>query len=491
MALPSPAILVARFLRANNFEKTLEAFLEEARLPQDAGSTAKGDISLEQILREKETFDLSLNFEKLGVEDESKAWQEPTPSNPTQLSELPTSSNLLKTSVETTAFGDDCPVPFIVAATADRRLNIMSSQDDDSFKVHRSFTHLQDSPILAYALVAERYLLVSSMSGKLVLYDCKDETVLDERKDHSKYTVRIINRVQSDGTWVATAGWDAKVFLYFMRESIGSSTRLEAPIATLELPTNPEDLTFIEHPDTAKPLLLLTRRDSTFLHYYSLPDAAGGSADLDRPVTLHFLGKQNLAPASNAWIAFTPSSIALSPTDPSLLAVATSAVPHMKLIIARLLVPPEAANRSDISLEASAETSSAVGSSSEFITMTQASQAREALAVQERELAAILVQCSTLAPQTPYSTPSLAWRPDGSGVWVNGDDGVIRGLEAHTGKIVKVLKGHEPGSKIRCLWAGKIISQDDGEQEWLLSGGFDQKLILWRVPSDNQAPRGS
>ncbi|KAK7556761.1 WD40-repeat-containing domain protein [Phyllosticta citricarpa] len=487
MALLSPAVLVARFLRANNFEKTLEAFLEEARLPQDAGSTAKGDISLEQILREKELFDLSLNFEKLGVEDESKAWREPTPSIPTQLSGMPTSSNILNTSVENAAFGGATPAPFVMASTADRRLHILSSQNEH-FNVHRSLTHVQDSPILAYDLIAGRYLLTSSMSGKLVLYDSKEEKVLDERKDHTKYAVRIASREQADGVWVATAGWDAKVFLYNLRQSNESTLRLEAPIATLVLPTNPEDLVFIEHPDTAKPLLLLTRRDSTFLQYYSLPDAAGGSADLERPVTLQFLGKQNLAPASNAWIAFTPSSIVLSPTDPSLLAVATSAVPHMKLIIARLLVPPATANRSGSFTEASGETSDAAVSQGEFATMNQASQAREALAVQERELAAILVQCSTLAPQTPYSTPSLAWRPDGSGVWVNGDDGLVRGIEAHTGKIVKTLKGHEPGSKIRCLWAGKVASTDGGEQEWLLSGGFDQRLILWRVPSRSQTP---
>ncbi|KAK7526695.1 WD40-repeat-containing domain protein [Phyllosticta citriasiana] len=487
MASLSPAVLVARFLRANNFEKTLEAFLEEARLPQDAGSTAKGDISLEQILREKELFDLSLNFEKLGVEDESKAWREPTPSIPTQLSGMPTSSNILNTSVENAAFGGATPAPFVMASTADRRLHILSSQNEH-FNVHRSLTHVQDSPILAYDLIAGRYLLTSSMSGKLVLYDSKEEKVLDERKDHTKYAVRIASREQADGVWVATAGWDAKVFLYNLRQSNESTLRLEAPIATLVLPTNPEDLIFIEHPDTAKPLLLLTRRDSTFLQYYSLPDAAGGSAGLERPVTLQFLGKQNLAPASNAWIAFTPSSIALSPTDPSLLAVATSAVPHMKLIIARLLVPPATANRPGSFTEASGETSDAAVSQGEFATMNQASQAREALAVQERELAAILVQCSTLAPQTPYSTPSLAWRPDGSGVWVNGDDGLVRGIEAHTGKIVKTLKGHEPGSKIRCLWAGKVASTDGGEQEWLLSGGFDQRLILWRVPSRSQTP---
>lgn len=58
-----------------------------------------------------------------------------------------------------------------------------------------------------------------------------------------------------------------------------------------------------------------------------------------------------------------------------------------------------------------------------------------------------------MAPQTPYSTPQVVWRPDGAGVFVNGDDGVIRGLEARTGKVVTTLQGgHEVGSKIRTIW---------------------------------------
>lgn len=38
-------------------------------------------------------------------------------------------------------------------------------------------------------------------------------------------------------------------------------------------------------------------------------------------------------------------------------------------------------------------------------------------------------------------------------MFVNGDDGVIRGLEVKTGKIIASLQGgHEVGSKIRSIW---------------------------------------
>jgi WD40 repeat protein len=114
---------------------------------------------------------------------------------------------------------------------------------------------------------------------------------------------------------------------------------------------------------------------------------------------------------------------------------------------------------------------------------TAAQQARTALAIQDREVSAILIHCNTLSPQSTYSTPALTWRPDGTGVWVNSDDGTIRGIETSTGKVVAKLQGHEPGSKIRCLSTASICLEEGKSkaEEWVISGGFDQKLIVWRT----------
>lgn len=289
------------------------------------------------------------------------------------------------------------------------------------------------------------------MSGQLVVSDLQG-VVFDKRRDHAKYVVQIITHELEDVTWLATAGWDGKVHLYII-DVAATNPKLPAPVASISLPTNPEALLFIKHPDNGSLVLIITRRDSTHLFYYSVDSEA------------RLLGKQNLAPHSNAWIAFTPSAIALCPTDSTLIAIATSAIPHMKLLIVRLMVPSMDGDASIASLVPAEE--------------TQASQARAALALQDRESAAILIQCNTMAPQTAYSTPALTWRPDGTGVWVNSDDGAIRGIEATTGKIIATLKGHEPGSKVRCLSAA-WVKAGDVKQEWLVSGGFDHKLIVWK-----------
>lgn len=173
-----------------------------------------------------------------------------------------------------------------------------------------------------------------------------------------------------------------------------------------------------------------------------------------------------------------------SPSDPNVVGIATSTVPHMKLLIVQLLYPTdESLSLSPGGESVSSQTLLSSPADAATTTTSAAQQARIALAVQDREVGAILIQCNTLSPQSAYSTPALTWRPDGSGVWVNSDDGTIRGIETSTGKIVAKLQGHEPGSKIRCLSTASIcLGPDESKaEECVISGGFDQKLILWRT----------
>ena len=175
------------------------------------------------------------------------------------------------------------------------------------------------------------------MSGQLVLYDQVTATILEERRDH-KYAVSV-TLCKAQELLIATCGWDQNVFIYTLAPEFNGASRkptLGAPMAFLTLPTNPETITFVKDPGSVKDLLMVTARDSTFLHCYGFPDF--NDAGLG-PEEMLLLGRQNLAPHSNAWIAFYASSVAISPKDPTLLAVATSSTPHMKLIIVRPLVP--------------------------------------------------------------------------------------------------------------------------------------------------------
>ncbi|KAL8943129.1 MAG: hypothetical protein Q9216_001259 [Gyalolechia sp. 2 TL-2023] len=118
-----------------------------------------------------------------------------------------------------------------------------------------------------------------------------------------------------------------------------------------------------------------------------------------------------------------------------------------------------------------------------FITRPASSQ--PLLLVTRRDSASLHYYCW----EDVDATASLAvcWRPDGSGVWVNGDDGVLRGLDATNGKIKLTLKGgHEPGSKIRSIWAGMLKARGkmEDEEEWVVSGGFDKRLVVWKPAAE-------
>ncbi|KAF2651791.1 hypothetical protein K491DRAFT_606215 [Lophiostoma macrostomum CBS 122681] len=474
MLLSSAAELVAHYLRAQGYDQTLRSFISEANLPPDAGTDFGNKATLEQILQEKKTFDVSLSFEKLGVDDDH-GWQKPAPSTATVLEALPTKSNILSVHVlQLVAPGETDSTQCIAVTTADRRISLIKALAP-TFPIAHSYATNQDSPLLDVLTIDGKYLLMGSMSGRLLLHDMASDKTLEERKDHSKYLVKLSCWSSNGSIFIASAGWDAKVVVYQLERTQG--LRLGKPIAILNLPSIPETVLFVQGPDPNLPILLLTRRDSTFLYYYALHTSPEGEP------RLLSIGKQNLAPHSNAWIAFSPSDVQPCPTDPSIVAVATSSTPHMKLLVVRLLVPPTPAPAMDASAHRAEASADLISDDN----VTQASQARAALALQDKEESAILINVTTMAPQTNYSTPKVVWRPDGTGLWVNADDGCIRGFEATTGKLIASLTAHDAGSKIRCLWSGYLGREatsgpaDDRttRKEHLVSGGFDQKLVLW------------
>jgi hypothetical protein len=168
-------------------------------------------------------------------------------------------------------------------------------------------------------------MVFASMSGQIVIADLAGN-IIAKRRDHAKYVVSVKISDNVDRPLLATAAWDNKINVYSLPTS-GPPTLVD-PIATINLPSKPESILFLQHPESQQPVLLISRTDSTHLYYYTTETEP------------RLLGHQNLAPHSNAWVAFTPSALAICPTDPSLLACATSAVPSMKLLIARMLIPP-------------------------------------------------------------------------------------------------------------------------------------------------------
>lgn len=300
--------------------QTLNSFVLEAELPPDIGAASDDLVTIESVLQEKKRFDLSLNFEKLGIDDTNQGWAVRAPTEPKEVASLPNRSNILSISVLNLLLPlATASRQYIAVSTADRHLHLMDPCTPD-FELAQTYSSFQDSPALDIVPVDTQHILIASMSGKLTLFNTASNRVIEERKDHNKYLVKLSTFLSDGGSMlVASAGWDAKVYLYKLDLS-AEKPRLGDRIATLTLPSIPESTMFVTLPGDGTPALVIARRDSTFLYYYAVPDASS-------PV-FTLLGKQNLAPHSNAWVAFTPSDIQICPTDPFLAAVATSRWVH-------------------------------------------------------------------------------------------------------------------------------------------------------------------
>lgn len=275
------------------------------------------------------------------------------------------------------------------------------------------------SPVLAMAalrLGQHVYVVVCRMDGHVdvVAFVAGDSVALRPTAalpSHGKYVVRVA--IDHERGLVATAGYDKRINIASVTSS-GESEIAVQPLQTIELVKNPESISFVPGGESSS--LLVTLRDSPFLDYYG---STGRS-----PFTLGT--RENMNELNDMHVSFSAVDISQRPVTPALLAVATSNTPNGRTIF----MPPF----------------------SDKITHN----------------------CWTGAPQDDYSKPLVRWRPDGTGVYVNGDDGIIRGIHVGTGKVVQNIKAHE--GIIRALWSGRV-----GDEEVLISGGFDRKVKYWRA----------
>lgn len=70
----------------------------------------------------------------------------------------------------------------------------------------------------------------------------------------------------------------------------------------------------------------------------------------------------------------------------------------------------------------------------------------------------ILANINTFSPQDKFSAADIGWRADGSGLWIAGEDGVIRGLDVALEKVVVELTGHDGRIKLVCYGADVLVS---------------------------------
>jgi hypothetical protein len=105
---------------------------------------------------------------------------------------------------------------------------------------------------------------MTNMSGQLLLQH--GSQTLDNRKDHAKYAVKVVayeDIMRATGSPILRAGASASSGI--LRQY--TKTHSSHPAVAV---SNPESLLFVPHVDSNEPLLLVSRRDSTYIYYYQV-----------------------------------------------------------------------------------------------------------------------------------------------------------------------------------------------------------------------------
>ncbi|KAF3921980.1 hypothetical protein ABW20_dc0104391 [Dactylellina cionopaga] len=419
-ASDSPDVLVARFLRDHGYHETFAAFLHETNLTPESISDDPTDLTIEKILEEKKLYDLALRFENINVN----------------------------------AGEVDFALPLSTAS--DKHLRIYSARAP--YALISQSPALHAGPILSFLVISERWFITASMAGDIAISTITGRVV--HRWDgHTKFVVKLAvseplpQENQDSGEevrYVAAASYDKSLSVHKLhiplsgpQGTTGSDTEdTKQPYLELlqyiKFPQTVEDVIFSKDyrestsESSSSALLIVTIRDSAYLHVYS--STSPNTDDATSPFT--FASKTPLN-ATSTWLTYTPTSLTPHPHQPHLLALITSSLPSPKLIVYNL----------------------------ETFTVDK--------------------EFGVPVSLSPYSTGIVAWRSDvgASGIWVNGDDGIIKGVEVKSGKVKVELKGHA-GRKVRCLATGVVVrenSEGEGEEEVMISGGFDGGLKVWRV----------
>lgn len=302
------------------------------------------------------------------------------------------------------------------------------------------FTGVHNSVVkCCYIINGTNLLLSCGMDGKVKLSEVKDANTVEtlgECQLHPRLVTDFkILKMSEDEYLIFSIGWDLTVRAHRLK-----NTKFEflSQFKLLSNATAIEVSTF-----ESQPIVLITRLDSSQIAYFTLKN------DTLREVTRISLNDAEFSTHGFTGMAITISSPTL--TSDTKVAVGTSHIPYLRVIITK--VP-------DLRTLLAGVSTTETSDEQQLSTPTQRGY--------------IVGNFNALSPQDKFSQPHITWRTDGSGIWIAGDDGIIRGLELKSGAIVKELIGHDEKQRIKNMTNWVI-----NDKEILISAGVDKKAIVW------------
>ncbi|CUM64668.1 uncharacterized protein PRCAT00002277001 [Priceomyces carsonii] len=413
--------LVADFLKQNNYNDTLKVFTREHGKPI-SGELPTGE-TLEEIvndrihfkeLQENNKADELLDDELKNILDTLTPWTTPYPEQPSPIEEdihgLVVSTSVVES--------------YLLLSTADMNIYIV---DIKTHKVIFKDKVVPDKVVVKKILhVVDNELIFVGMNGKIYYYRIDFDLLKFQLLSSYTAHLRLITDLKllqcEHGVYLVSLGWDflVRVFkienqeLHFLDEFKLSQQ------GTCVEPAYYNGLIVI----------ILGITDTTNLSVLTLDDNK-----------LKLTYKISLNDAEFTLTSFTPRCICLrsqSPGEVPVIAVATSHEPYMRLILVTLKELAHIGNVSPAPVKRNQ----------------------------------ILKNLNTLSPQDKYSLANISWRYDGSGIWIAGEDGRVRGIDLKEDKVIVELVAHE--GKIKCF---QPFLLDNAEA--LVSCGVDRDVTIW------------
>lgn len=403
---------VGHFLKSNGYTQTLKSFEAEhgSVIPTEL---PHGEL-LEEILADRGNFltlakspqalEDNVNEELKVIKNTFKPWSAPYPSASREL-------GAPKALVVDCAFYRENGSTYGLLATTAKTLVVL---DVDSGNIHTEITNPINGVVCKRIVVASELVLLCGMDGKVYLGRLEENLAKFKVLSTTQVHLRLITDVTVTN-WrgqsvLVSMGWDKLVKVHTIH-----SEKLEQ-IGVLELSHLGTSLDAVEHRGNLA--IVVCKNEITLMDVLSL--------ERNQPLKLHC--KIALSDAEFLTTGFTPMCVRIFAQDLSqpVVAVATSHEPFMRVIVTALTDTenPESILRGHI-----------------------------------------LANFSTPSPQSKFSHARLEWRFDGSGLWLFGDDGVIRGFEVSTGRTVTELKVHDGVIKSLCV-----------DKDRLLTCGSDRKI---------------
>ena len=410
---------VAQFLKENGYLETLRTF--EAEYGKVIPLELPHDETLEGILNDRLKY-LAIDaqnepeFEEILSKDlktikdtQLKPWLAPYPKNRQDLGPV---SELVVDCAILSRNGAN----FALLATSGKSLIVVSLETGKEIARVNSVI---ENVVIRRIIVAENLVFLCGMNGKVTIgklaEDFENFEVLSETQIHQRLVTDMKVITFRGKLHLISIGWD---FLVKVHELDGNH-QLTPVGVPYKLANQGSCFDATVYHD--KLYVLVCKKEITLMDVLCLDKQ---ELVLDCRVALN--------DAEFSASGFTPMSIKIhhQPDSVPLIAVGTSHEPHMRVII---------------------------------LLMQNVGQNDKLMILRNQ----ILCNLSTLSPQDKYSDAQIQWRFDGSGVWIIGDDGVIRGLDL-VNKSVVTLHGHE--GRIKCV---------SFFEDKLVSCGTDRNVIEW------------